>query len=97
MGHHQQRTPRSLADVLDGLEDGAHVVQVRSASPSGSQVQRVQDDQGGRVDGELGLDGGQLAAGAGGGKPRDAEAQPELVGELVGVDALVGGDGLRTP
>ena len=43
---------------------------------------------------QLGLDGGQLAAGAGGGQPGDAEAEPELVGQLVGVDALGGGDGL---
>ena len=83
-----------LADALDGLEDGAHVVQVRSAGPGRGQVQRVQHDQGGRVRLELGLDGGQLAAGAGGGQPGHAEAQPELVGELVGVDAFAGGDGL---
>jgi hypothetical protein len=45
---------------------------------------------------EFGLDGGQLAAGAGGGQPGDAKAEPEPVGQLVGVDALGGGDGLDT-
>jgi hypothetical protein len=45
------------------------------------------------VGGQLGVDGGQLAAGAGGGQPRHPEGQLELVGELVGVDALGGGDG----
>ena len=65
VGHHQQRTPSLLADPLDGLENGAHVVQVRSAGPSRGQIQRVQDNQGRRMVLELGLDGDQLAASAG--------------------------------
>ena len=40
------------------------------------------------------LDGGQLAAGAGGGQAGHAEAEPELIGQLVGVDGFAGGDGL---
>jgi hypothetical protein len=51
VGHHQQRTARLLADALDGLEDGAHVVQVRSTRPGRRQVQRVQDNQGGWMGG----------------------------------------------
>jgi hypothetical protein len=94
VGHHQQRAPRLLADALDGLEDSAHVVQVRAAGPGRGQIQRIEDDQGGRVGFEFGLDGGQLSAGARGGQPWHAEAQPEWLGQLVGVDALGGGDGL---
>jgi hypothetical protein len=88
--HDQQRTAGVLADALDGLEDGAHVVQVRAACPGRGQVQRIQDDQGRRVRLELGMDSGQLRAGAGGGQP----GHPEAESELVGVDALGGGDGL---
>jgi hypothetical protein len=95
--HHQQGAPGVLADTLDGLEDGAHVVQVRSAGPGRGQVQRVQHDQGGRMRFEFGLDGGQLAAGAGSSQAGHSEAQPELVGQLTGVQAFGGGDGLNPP
>jgi hypothetical protein len=95
--HHQQRAAGVLADTLDGLEDGAHVVQVRATGPSRSQVQRVEHDQGGRVRGELLLDGGQLPASAGGGQPGHAKAEPEPVGQLARVDALGGGDGRDAP
>jgi hypothetical protein len=83
-----------LADALDGLEDGAHVVQVRSTRPGCGQVQRIQDDEGRRVHLQLGLDRGQLAAGAGGGQVRYAKAQPQPVSQPDRVDALGGGDGL---
>ena len=43
---------------------------------------------------KFGLDGGQLGPGPGGGESGDAEAEPELVGQLVGINALAGGDGL---
>jgi hypothetical protein len=41
VGHHQQGAPGVLADALDGLEDGAHVVQIRPTGPGRSQIQRV--------------------------------------------------------
>jgi hypothetical protein len=43
---------------------------------------------------QLGLNGCQLAAGPGGGQAGDAKAEPEPVGQLVGVDGFGGGDGL---
>jgi hypothetical protein len=60
VGHHQQGAPGVLADALDGLEDSAHVVEVGAAGSGCCEIERVQDDQGGRVGGEFGLDGGQL-------------------------------------
>jgi hypothetical protein len=47
--------------------------------------------------GQLGLDGGQFPAGAGGGQPGHPEAESESVGQLVGVDAFGGGDCLDAP
>jgi hypothetical protein len=65
--HDQQRGSRVLADALDGLEHGPQVVQIRSAGPGYSEIQRIQHDQSRRAGGEVGLDGRQFGAGAGGG------------------------------
>jgi hypothetical protein len=66
-------------------------------APAAAKIQRVQDDEGRGVGGEFGLDRGQFTAGAGRGQSGHAEAQSELVGQLVGVDALAGGHGLDAP
>jgi hypothetical protein len=67
------------------------------AGPGGGQIQRIEDDQGSRVRLQLGLDGCQLGAGAGSSQPGHSEAEPEPVGQLVGIDALGRGDGLDPP